>query len=398
MSKIIDWTCPFCSLHCDDLVLKKSNDGKIKYHKITCSKALEGLNSQENLHKVSAKSIMNNREVEIGYGIRHANQILLQSHNPIISGLGVDVAGARAIVKMAFKTNAILDHKFGESLTKVTRSIQTKGLFFSSLSELKKRADTVVFVGGDSSKKITYLQKKNFQGKEKKTIIKYGEKLKTKSELIASLQNLSASINVLNFKKDSEYNKKFLKKIINCSYIVFIWDPNFFPDDADCVADTLLEIVRNINKKRRASIIALGGDDGALTMQYTMTWMTGLPLRTAFTTRGLFHQPEQFSLKKIINDKMTDLVFWVSCFSNEIPDFLKSDQFKLIVIGTLSLKERLLKQKFKNYIFIPVATPGLDSFGHMVRCDSVVTVPLKKVTDRKLDSLNDVIFKIIDGV
>ena len=138
MSEIIDWTCPFCSLHCDDLALKKLNDGKIKQYKITCPKALEGLKSQENLSKVSPKSIMNNRDVEISFAIHHVNQILLQSRNPIISGLGVDVAGARAIVKLAFKINAILDHKFGESLTKIARSIQTKGLFFSSLSELKK--------------------------------------------------------------------------------------------------------------------------------------------------------------------------------------------------------------------------------------------------------------------
>ena len=178
-------------------------------------------------------------------------------------------------------------------------------------------------------------------------------------------------------------------------YIVLVWDPSNYSRDADAIADVLLEIIRDLNTKNRGGILTLSGDEGAITMQSVMSWMTGLPLRTAFTTRGLVHDPNKFSSKKIIQQNASDLVIWVSCFNTEIPDYVMNTKQPLIIFGHYAISKFLHLQNLNNYIFIPVATPGLDVDGHLIRCDSVVTVPLKKIVGSPLPSLQNVVARIL---
>ena len=45
-------------------------------------------------------------------------------------------------------------------------------------------------------------------------------------------------------------------------------------------------------------------------------------------------------------------------------------------------------------VFIPIATPGLDCSGTLFRVDSAVILPLKKVRENDLPTLNDVVRQI----
>ncbi len=50
-----------------------------------------------------------------------------------------------------------------------------------------------------------------------------------------------------------------------------------------------------------------------------------------------------------------------------------------------------LKLTGEPTVFIPVGTPGLDHDGRLVRCDNVVSLPLKSVNRAKLPRVADVI-------
>lgn len=396
-----NWACPFCSLLCDDDLINDLTDNNILNTNFACPKASHGLGKIYNLKNKVFKSIINKVEVDHYAAIQKARSWLSKSNNPVFCGLGVDIAGARSIVKFANKTNAIVDHKFGETLSKVNRSLQTKGLFFTTLSEVKSRADAVVFIGKDSFNKKSCFYKKidqNIHKKNKKKIVNYGDLFDSTDNLIDSLQNLSALQKQNNFFFSSKYNDNFLKNLSSFSYIVFVWDPACYPDDADAIADVLLEIVRNLNKKTRGGILTLAGDEGSITMQTVMTWMTGLPLRTAFTSRGLRYEPNKYSIKKIIQQNVSDIVIWISCFSSELPDYLLNLNCPLIILGHYEISDQVIQNNLDNFIFIPVAIPGVDVEGHLVRCDGVVTVPLEKIVDSDLPSVQKVIYKIMQNL
>ena len=397
MNELI-WPCPFCSLLCEEHLISDLQ-GKFKgIETFECDKSKDSLSNFIDINQKVFDPICNGETIEYDLAVLEASRMIKKSKNPIFCGLGVDVGGARSIVKLASKTNAILDHEHGESLSKITRSLQSKGAFFTSLSEIKSRADVLVFIGKDVHAKKNCLYKKVIKDdgvNTEKRFISYGNIFDSSDELITSLQNLSAFQKNKNFAACSQYNRSFFDELSDFTYIALVWDPANYPEDADAIADILLEIIRDLNIKRRGGILTLSGDDGAITMQSVMSWMTGLPLRTSFTTRGLRHDPNKFSCKKIIKQRTTDLVIWVSCFDTEIPEYVINCKQPLIVFGHYKTSRLLNFKNLDNFVFIPVATPGIDIDGHLIRCDGVVTVPLKKIIDSPLPSLQSVLTRML---
>ena len=52
----------------------------------------------------------------------------------------------------------------------------------------------------------------------------------------------------------------------------------------------------------------------------------------------------------------------------------------------------------RDGIFIPVATPGIDSAGHLFRTDGVVLMPLSAVRAESLPSVANIVTRLADGV
>ena len=162
MSEII-WPCPFCSLLCDEHLTRNSQGKLLCTETLECDKSKDGLNKFINDRHNTLEAMLDGEIIDYNLAVFEASRMLKKSKNPIICGLGVDVGGARSIVKLANKTNAIVDHKYGESISRTTTSLQTKGVFFTSLSEVKSRADLVVFIGNDMYGKSNCLYKKVIQ-------------------------------------------------------------------------------------------------------------------------------------------------------------------------------------------------------------------------------------------
>ena len=159
MSELI-WPCPFCSLLCDEH-LTRNSQGKLSCTEtFECDKSKDGLNKFINNGQSTSEAMLDGEIIDYDFAVLEASKMIKKSKNPIICGLGVDVGGARSIVKLASRTNAIVDHKYGESISGTTTSLQTKGVFFTSLSEVKSRADLVVFIGNDMYGKSNCLYKK----------------------------------------------------------------------------------------------------------------------------------------------------------------------------------------------------------------------------------------------
>ena len=144
---IRDVTCPFCGLLCDDLVIENKEE-ELKILKNGCPKAIMGFEKQapENSPKVAGN------EVTLEDAIDKIFQILKKSQTPLISGLGTDVAGMRSVMNLADKTGAVLDHMHGDALTRNNLVLQDLGWIMTTMSEIKNRADLIIFAGTDAAK------------------------------------------------------------------------------------------------------------------------------------------------------------------------------------------------------------------------------------------------------
>src|SRR6478735_6350721 len=101
-------TCPACGLLCDDVTLSSTSPIKVKNG---CAKSISFF---EQLHKETKPSVAG-KETDLETALRAAAQILDKSNQPLFAGLGTEVQGMRAVMRLAEKTGATLDHMHSEA-------------------------------------------------------------------------------------------------------------------------------------------------------------------------------------------------------------------------------------------------------------------------------------------
>jgi formylmethanofuran dehydrogenase subunit B len=183
-------------------------------------------------------------------------------------------------------------------------------------------------------------------------------------------------------------------RIAAAHYTVLVYEPAALPGPhAALLIEALNRIVKAANGTVRAGCLALGGDDGALTVNQTVAWLSGLPLRTRVSTPArtagtapLDHDPYRYRAARLLADGEIDALLWVASFAPPAwPQALDPD-VPAIVLGHPALAEAA-KARGASTIFIPVATPGIDSGGHLFRVDSSVVMPLTAARGATLPSV-----------
>src|SRR6266852_1259777 len=80
-----------------------------------------------------------------------AARLLDASRQPLIAGLGADVAGARAATALAQRIGAAIDHMNADALLRDLDILREAGLMLTTPSETIIRADTLLLVGPGAS-------------------------------------------------------------------------------------------------------------------------------------------------------------------------------------------------------------------------------------------------------
>ena len=395
------WACPFCALHCDDLVAPKLNNEKV-LNANKCFKASEGLSRFNFTSKENKLGYLYGQKEIIQNLITETSKLLSSSQSPFFGGLGLDILGSRSVIKLAKECNATIDHLHGDSISAVLRSFQAKGTIFTTLSEIKSRADLIIFLKSEPNKRLprfaelVNLSSKNSWIIEAKSAsddsycdFSVLEKVRL---LLYLLRNKSST-------SDIDCNHELVNLVRNSSYCTFVWDPQEFGELSEYIANALMAIVKEINQKKRAGILTLGSDNGGLSFQNTLSWMTAKSIRSKFSTKSLHYQPELFSLKHCLELKTIDSIFWFSSFCDNLPDENVSN-YPFVAVGPESMGKKYSKffKENKNSIFIPIATPGVNDNGYIMRCDGAVIIPLKKLVDDNIHTVEKLISQIIDNM
>ncbi|KMY85365.1 Formylmethanofuran dehydrogenase subunit B [Candidatus Paraburkholderia calva] len=182
------------------------------------------------------------------------------------------------------------------------------------------------------------------------------------------------------------------QRIHEAQYTAFVYEPASLPAPHAALAiEALHRIVKAINRTVRAGALALSGDDGALSVNQAVTWLSGLPLRTRVAYgMPLDHAPYRYRTHTLVANREIDTLLWISSFAPE-PASL-DENIPVIVLGHA---QTTLAPRKGPTVFIPVATPVIDDGGHLFRIDSSVVACLAAACASTLPSVASVVTQLI---
>jgi len=430
-----DWVCPFCPLLCDDLSANSHDDGTLSVRDADCARLTQAL-ACYGAGDAPCRSVVDGHEADTDTALALAAQRLANARRPLFGGLSTDVAGARALYGLAADCGAMLDHLQGDALTPATLALQDRGSFFTTLSEVRARADLLVFFGCQPSRRYprfftrtlasTDLARElvfvgcaadpaaeGFAHTRIETLLVNADSFDTLALWSALAEGREAAAldrdeaNVSNRNADDKNTNdsgsharpaatlaSLQARIAAARYTVIVYEPAALPGPhAALLIEALNRIVKTANRTSRAACLALGGDDGALTVNQTMTWLSGLPLRTRVAmparvagTAPLDHDPYRYRTGRLLAEREADALLWIASFTPHAWPASLDPAVPLIVLGHPALADAA-KARGANTVFVPVATPGIDGNGHLFRVDSSVVMPLRAARGAALASV-----------
>ncbi len=404
-------TCPACGLLCDDITLNANPALSVQNG---CTKGIRFFENAFNT-SVSASPLLNGKPANLETAIHAAAEILSNSSQALFAGLGTEVRGMRAVLNLAKKTNATLDHMHSESTVSNTRTMQNSGWLTTTLAEIKNRADVILSIGTDITsthprffEKLAWNADNLFDKPTPELIFLGAPEASAKVNIApdgkeptiipAATSQLPEVINALNTllngKKinvetvagiPTDTLMALIEKLKTAKYAVIVWSASALKiPHAELVIQSIVQLINKLNENSRAAGLPLNSGDGDSSVNNVSTWLSGYPTRSRFNNGIPEYDTYHFSTKKQLAS--CDALLWVSTFNpHPIPD----TQAPVIVIGHPDTQFERMPD-----VFIPVGIPGVDHSGQMFRMDSSITLPLKKLRDTNLPSLSEVIGKI----
>ncbi|PKO46176.1 MAG: formylmethanofuran dehydrogenase [Betaproteobacteria bacterium HGW-Betaproteobacteria-22] len=401
-------SCPACGLLCDDVILTSAAPVDLKN---ACAKGITFFEQSFQTGANESPSIAG-KPCDLTTAIRKAADILSKSKSALFAGLGTEVQGMRAIMRLAEETNATLDHMHSDSTVRNTLTMQNGGWLTTTLAEVKNRADVILAIGTDIATshprffEKTVWNTESLFNKPTPEVIYLGvpaEKTQasispngTKPTVIAAdLDKIPEIVNALNALL---VNKKLkaetvgsvpvttllalVDKLKAAQYLVAVWSASSFKfTHAELTIQSIVQLINQLNETSRAAGLPLNSGDGDSSVNNTSTWLSGYPTRSRYVDGKPEYDTYHFSISQQL--KSCDALLWVSTFNPHPPP---ESEAPTIVIGHPGMRF-----KYEPDVFIPVGIPGVDHTGLMFRLDSSITLPLKKLRDSQLPKLSDVI-------
>ncbi|MEQ1710020.1 MAG: formylmethanofuran dehydrogenase [Hyphomicrobium sp.] len=406
--------CPFCGILCDDLEIGCGPSG-LKVISNGCTKAIEGFERP----MLAAKPQIGGRDVTLAEAVAEAARLIRGSRLPLFGGLGTDVEGMRAVMAAAECAGGVVDHAFSEGQYRNFEVLQTSGWFMSTLTEVRNRADLVVIVGSDVHtlhprffERIVAVPEPMFLAEgQKRTVVFIGDgldasaakggsigdvitlpcKIDAVGEVVSALRarlkgtglavESVAGIPLANIDDLAE-------RCRTAHYGVMVWaPPSLAYPSADLTVRVISDVVKDLNLTTRFAGLALGGNEGAVSAGAVATWQSGFPLRVSYASGQPEYDSTRYAANRLLASGETDLLVWVASFS---PDLVPPKS----AVPTILIGVPGMKIDKAPLVSIPVGTPGLDHAGRLVRCDNVVSLPLKNLKRSALPAVSDVLASI----
>jgi formylmethanofuran dehydrogenase subunit B len=409
------WTCPFCPLACDHLRVRVDSGSELRLSGGECARAGRAL-AQFSAVASDAAAQVDGQASGLEAAAWAAARLLGASRQPLFGGLGTDVAGARALYRLACATGAICDPADGAPLMHGLRALQDRGQFTTTLAEVRTRADVIVFVGGLPTDLAPLVGHRcgigDPQVPQRHVVVLGPQPGDEEATLSASSAGVGLGIESIALQGDLFETVALLcallaghrpsaappamhalaTRLLAARYAVLVGTPARLPAQGALIVEAVHRIVGSLNRTTRAAALWVGGGNGAATVNQVFAWLSGLPLRSRAGPGGLEHEPLLFDAAALLADAAVDALMWVSSFDPRSAP--PPNRLPMVVLGHPALAASAAARPATPTIFIPVATPGIGSAGHVFRTDGTVLMPLTAVRGERLPSVADVVAQI----
>ncbi|HSN31650.1 MAG TPA: formylmethanofuran dehydrogenase [Ideonella sp.] len=401
------WTCPFCPLLCDGFDVDR---GAVQWRLVgsDCPRAQRAL-SHFGGASTGAPVSIDGRPATLDEAVEAAAELLAASGQPLFGGLATDVAGARALYRLACACGAISDAATGPALMHTLRALQDRGQFTTTLAEVRTRADVIVCLGTQPGARYPEFFRRigigeaqpladarhvAFVGTDLDPAL--GRAARTTSEAIAlegdlydGVAQLAALVARRHVREPLPALAALADRLRAARYAVLVVDTAALPEEGALILELVERLVATLNVDTRAALLVLGGADGSSTVNQVHAWLSGLPLRTRAGALGLEHEPLAFETRRVLDGAAADALLWVSSYG---PEPAPPDAALPRIV--LAYPAAAPAASPARSVFIAVATPGIGSSGHLFRTDGVVLLPLSPVAETALPSVASVAARI----
>jgi formylmethanofuran dehydrogenase subunit B len=410
----VGWTCPFCALLCDEFALA-GDAASPELRGSTCPRARAALAAHAQRPPGQVPALVDGAESGIDEAVGEAARRLARWRQPLFGGLGTDVAGARALYRLALRAGAICDPADGAALMHGLRALQDRGQYTATLQEVRTRADLVVCVGTPAVTRHPEFFRRIglYEPRPATPALVFldaevppglpahveAAAVAGADGLFADLQQVAALAGGQHVPDPDAGLAALAQRLLGARYAALVWEPGLLPAQGALLAEMLQRLVATLNRRTRAASLALGGGDGAATVNQVFTWLSGLPLRTRAGAAGLVHEPLRYDAARLLADRAVDGLLWIASFDPTRVPPAAADGLPRIVLGPPAMAARLQAgDALRDTVFVPVATPGLNAPGHLFRSDGIVVVPLVATRDEPLRGVDAVLAALASGL
>ncbi len=417
-TEITEVPSPFCGIGTDDLGIQV--DGNTL--KVTANGC--GVNTplfEQALTDTSPR--VNGVETHLEAAIAKAAEWLRQAHLPVIGGCATDVNGMRALLALADRCGAVVDHMNFNNTRNNLLAMQDSGWMTTTLAEVKNRCDLLLVVGTDVEtfaprffQRYLWTEAMFLDEPNQRQVIYLGQapsgdaatspngaQAQVYECAVTALPEVMAVLRALvknrpiHAPQVAGISATDLQAIADqlkaARYSVVTWAAGAFAfTQAELTVQMLSELVKDINDQNtRCSGLPLGGQEGDQTAYQVCGWTTGYPARVRFSRGYPEYDPFLNDSRILLENGEADALVWVQAFNTKaVPPVT---HLPTIVIGRSGMTF-----KKEPDVFIPVGTPGLDHAGHAYRMDNVVAIRLKKLRDSGLPSTFEVLNAIAESM
>jgi formylmethanofuran dehydrogenase subunit B len=407
---IVDVTCPFCGLVCDDLAVRVAGDG-ITVRANGCHVAAAGFGRPAG----NPSPRVGGRTATLPQAAAAVAKLLQAARQPLVAGLGTDVAGARAAGRLADRCGAILDHMNSTAALRNLLVLQDGGWITTTLSEIRNRCDLLIAAGSDLVTRFPRFFERTiannetlFTGDRRCEVIFLGRGPVQPLELPGpvrvfpcDLARLSEAFGLLRaILADRPLQateaagvplaawRELADRMRQAHYGVVAWAAADFDfPHAELTLQALCELIKDLNRDGRFAGMPLGGSDGDLTADSVHLWQTGYGGRTSYGQGQPDHDPYLYSTARMLQGGGADALLWISSFS-------ETRGPPATTVPTVVLGRSGMALEREPEVYIPVGTPGVDHGGTLFRADRVVALPVQQLRSSTLPSVADAIAAI----
>jgi formylmethanofuran dehydrogenase subunit B len=306
-----------------------------------------------------------------------AAKLLAASRQPLIAGLGTDVAGARAAIALAERTGAIIDHMNSDAVLRGLDVMRSSGVMLTTPSEAYARADTLLLAGeifgageiGSTKRLFDQLARRQGQhgtarrvywlcpgGELAKrapneiSLTFVGKQPRALPAVLAALRARVAGRPTTGAAASQKILDEAATGLQAAQFGVAIWSPQAL--DALTI-EMLCGLISDLNATTRFCALPLTPGDNAIGVLQTCGWMTGMPMRTGLGRGFAEHDPWLFDSTRLVESGETDCVVWISAYRAQAPRWRG-------LPPTIALTGRDAGFRSRPRVHIAVGRPGVD--------------------------------------